>query len=77
MYLLERLVLMISRYQGLIYASKSSFIELLIYHDRDNSLADWSLIYDTYKEIISIENSILDVLHQDLCNPNDAKNWIR
>ncbi|KAE9610580.1 putative RNA helicase [Lupinus albus] len=68
--LIERLLLLVSCMNGFIFATKSSFVEWLIYQNGNCfSVPHSSLIAD-------ILEFIADVLGRLLHNPKDTENWI-
>ncbi|KAJ1399973.1 UvrD-like helicase, ATP-binding domain [Sesbania bispinosa] len=76
MYLIERLLLLTSCRKGFIFASKSSFIEWLIYQD-ENSFPNLSMIDDVQSMIEVVHKFIAHILREFVCDQNGIKNWIR
>ncbi|XP_061342438.1 uncharacterized protein LOC133288644 [Gastrolobium bilobum] len=76
MYLIERLLLFTSCRKGFIFASKSSFVEWLIYQD-ENSLLNLSLLAEVHPNVEDVHKFIAYVLREFLYNQNDTKNWIK
>ncbi|KAJ1430520.1 UvrD-like helicase, ATP-binding domain [Sesbania bispinosa] len=76
MYLIERLLLLTSCRKGFIFASKSSFIEWLIYQD-ENSFPNLSMIDNVQSVIEDVHKFIAHVLREFVYDQNGIKNWIR
>ncbi|XP_057416063.1 uncharacterized protein LOC130710730 [Lotus japonicus] len=72
MYLVERLLLLASCQKGFMFATRSSFIEWLIYQD-ENSLDNLS----SSPGMIDIHESIAGLLSWLTSNINSTINWIR
>ncbi|XP_061342415.1 uncharacterized protein LOC133288626 [Gastrolobium bilobum] len=76
MYLIERLLLFTSCWEGFIFATKSSFVEWLIHQD-ENSLPNFSLLAEVHPDVKDVHKFIAYVLREFLYNQNDTKHWIK
>ncbi|KAF7827415.1 recBCD enzyme subunit RecB, P-loop containing nucleoside triphosphate hydrolase [Senna tora] len=77
MYLIERLLILTCYWKkGLIFTTKSSFLEWLNYQDED-ALKNLSLMAQVNPDLQGVHKFIGRVLLQLLYNQNDTMNWIR
>ncbi|XP_020222260.1 uncharacterized protein LOC109804810 [Cajanus cajan] len=76
MYLLDRLLLSTSCWKGIIFATKSSFVEWLIHQD-ENSPANLSSLAKLQPCFENVHNFIFAVIRDLLYDQNGTINWIR
>lgn len=76
MYLIDRLLLLTSRWKGFIFATKSSFIEWLIYQD-ENSFSNSSSMAGVQPNMEGVHDFIATVLNELVSDQNGTKAWIR
>ncbi|KAF7849078.1 hypothetical protein BT93_L1269 [Corymbia citriodora subsp. variegata] len=74
LYLLERLLILLSCSKGQFYATKSSLVEWLVCHE---GLAKPSFSFNPGNCLEPILGFVFTTIHQLLCNEDDTRQWIK
>ncbi|KDO57816.1 hypothetical protein CISIN_1g000038mg [Citrus sinensis] len=76
LYLIERLLILLSSFKGYIFTTKSSFVDWLIYQEGSASLS-FSLLLDVHQSFGVVLEFIFNIVQQFLYNEKEMMQWIQ